>query len=712
MKKNKIITFLSALLFVLIFTNNSVRAEETTNVYNGDLGYTYSSTSTEFKIWSTSASEIIVNIEGYLNKKQSLIKDDLTNVWVGYVSGDLSGCEYYYSIKYENGEYFENVLDPYGKFLNNDKTRNVVYKESVVSTDEWFNIKNNLRIEDRNKIIYGINVESFANSDSWNGQESSKGKLLSLNETGTKYNNISTGFDHVKNLGVTYIELADLNDQSNPFVLNNKYVSGSLSYSGNVEFKEVIASYYRSNIGVIVSFDLSNFSSEMQENFLKIDREYYSNSQGQQMLKKYIKDTIIYWVKEYKLSGIKIENMASFDVDFINDIEASLTEINKDIFIYGDGNYSQANDTKAGENSLDKLNNLSMINGSLNYALLGSLNDKDTKGLLDGNYDKNVKESLKFAFLSSANNGEIDYSLVGGISNKGYWKNSTSYQIVNYLGSRDGLSIYDKLIINNITSSGLVKQKAVLGFGALMISGGIPYIEAGNEFLISYYDFEANTDSICTTGGNNPICFHTKADKKIIDWSFAYENSAIIDSFKSLSNFRKSDNVFIQNNIKFIEKYMKFYEGEEGTLGYVLKNSKAYVNETKTILVLFNYSNNRYSIDDYKGKGWEKSYQYNSAKRENDNITMTANSMYFAQQVQGQKINQWILLFIVVGVIGGLYYVNIILNRKLVEKHGYDIKEINKKYRPFIKRKNKNKEEIVESDEGVEKNIESNDDDK
>jgi len=84
---------------------------------------------------------------------------------------------------------------------------------------------------------------------------------------------------------------------------------------------------------------LSNFSSEMQENFLKIDREYYSNSQGQQMLKKYIKDTIIYWVKEYKLSGIKIENMASFDVDFINDIEASLTEINKDIFIYGDGNY-------------------------------------------------------------------------------------------------------------------------------------------------------------------------------------------------------------------------------------------------------------------------------------------------------------------------------------------------------------------------------------
>ena len=61
------------------------------------------------------------------------------------------------------------------------------------------------------------------------------------------------------------------------------------------------------------------------------------------------------------------------------------------------------------------------------------------------------------------------------------------------------------------------------------------------------------------------------------------------------------------------------------------------------------------------------------------------------------KINSWITLILVLSVIGLLYYANIVLNRKLVEKKGYDIKQIKKKYRPFIKNIKNNESEECEN---------------
>ena len=538
MKKNIIVTFM-IIFFSLLFNGNTINASESIKTFDGDLGYIYSSSSTEFRIWSSSASEIKLVIDGIGEK--AMTKDDTTNVWLVGVSGDLSGYEYSYNIKYEDGTTYEGVLDPYGKYLNNGGTKNVVYNSNVSSFNEWYDIASSLVIKDRNKIIYGIDIDSFSASSSWNGLEENRGKLLALNQTGTSYNNILTGFDHVKNLGITYIELSDIIDSTIPFSVNKKYVSGNYAYSGSLELKQVINSYHNSSMGVIVSFDIESLSNKLTNEILnKIDKEYYPADQidlDKYMVERYIEEVIVYWVKEYKLAGIKFENMVKFDVDFMNNLSSKLKEINSNILVYGDGSYESINENKAGENNLKNLNDVKMINGSLNYSLIGDVNSRDTKGILGGNYSENVIESLKFAFLSSVDNGDINYSLVNGVSYKNYWENENSYQIVNYLGTRNGLSVYDKLIINNLTGNKIIAQKIVLAFGTLMVSGGIPYVEAGNEFLVSYRNFDKNADSICTE--NDAFCFYSNSDKKIIDWSYAYENVSTTDAFKSLVNLGK-----------------------------------------------------------------------------------------------------------------------------------------------------------------------------
>ena len=685
MKRN--VFFFIVMLLYIIFRPSNIRASESVSIYDGDLGYSYSSTSTEFKIWSSSASQISVVVDGV--EEKALTKDQDTNVWIGFVQGDLSGQEYSYNIKYADGTNYTNVLDPYGKYLNQDKTRNIIFNDSVVSFENWHKMDSTLKINDKNKIIYGINIDTFANSQSWNGYELNKGKLLSLNQAGTTYNNTVTGFDHVKNLGITYIELSDLMDSFGGFVVNSRYVSGEYAYSGTLEFRQVINSYYNSHIGVIVSIDLIDLSSAIIENFNKIDKEYFSSStaldDSKAMVKKYMKDLILHWCKTYKLSGIKFENMGQLETAFINEISRELLEINENIVIYGDGSYSEENVNNAGENNLKNLFSVGMINGSLNYSLFGDVNDKDTKGILSGNYSKEMIESLKFAWLSSVDNGDIDYSYVKGISYKNYWGNESSYSLVNYLGSRNGLSIYDKLRINNISGEKIIEQKSVLAFGTLLISGGIPYIEAGSEFLASYQNFNDNNDSICTS--DESFCFYTSANKKLLDWSFAYDNKSITDSFKSLVNFRKSNNTYIQSNKNILKNNVEIYLGEEGVIGYVRKYQKAYVGNPQKIVVIFNYSNNESQVKSFGGTGWGNSYQYNLAKREEETIIMRASSIYFDTKIMQPKVNQWILLIIVIGVIGSIYTLNIFLNKKLVETRGYDIKDINRKYRPFVRRK-------------------------
>jgi hypothetical protein len=233
-----------------------------------------------------------------------------------------------------------------------------------------------------------------------------------------------------------------------------------------------------------------------------------------------------------------------------------------------------------------------------------------------------------------------------------------------------------------------------------MISGGVPRVESGIEFMASYQNFENRENSICTSEEPTAFCFYTTRENKVLDWSFAYSNKDLITSFKSLVNFRKSDTYFVQEYMMNIKKFVKFYDNNEGVMGYTFVAPDPFVGDLEKVLVLFNYSNNEYNIEGFGGEGWQKSFQYNLSTKDGDVIKSKANSIYLSYKIMPQKINQWILLAIIIAIIGGLYYFNIVMNKKLVEQKGYDIKDISKKYRPFINvRKNRNN--IENKDENV-----------
>ena len=56
-------------------------------------------------------------------------------------------------------------------------------------------------------IIYELHVRDLTTHSSWNGSEENRGKYLGLIETGTTYQGVTTGFDHIKELGITHVQL-------------------------------------------------------------------------------------------------------------------------------------------------------------------------------------------------------------------------------------------------------------------------------------------------------------------------------------------------------------------------------------------------------------------------------------------------------------------------------------------------------------------------
>lgn len=700
--KSCLLFFICAISVCFFSCEEVIDATEILYEYNEMLGYSYSEDRTIFKLYSSKASKVDIYVED-IGTTELQRNSANNNVWETFITGDLKGKEYHYIITIGEVVY-DNIVDPYGKCINKEGIKNVICADALEPTESEEMSGRNLAIKDSNKIIYGVNVENFTKHSSWKGLEANRGKLLGLIES--EANTYLVGYDYIKSLGVTYLEISQVNDKTAPFAIDNSYVTGTGENDGELELKQVVKEYNLNNIGVIFTFNHKEFSNKLINDLKIIDEESYFNNNGQldlgkKMTQEYICELLTYYVANYNASGLRIENLNEYSIDFINSIIARLKKINENIIIYGQGISVEEN--YVGENTIKETDGLKLINGSLSYGLMGNLFNKTEKGFLLGDYSNYNVESLKHAFLSGIDNGEIDYTLVKGIYNKGELQIENSYQIINYIGNKNGLSIYDKMIIDSQISKTLIEQKVILAYAAMMMSGGIPYIYSGEEFLMSYLDIDKDEQSVCDANGN--FCYQTLESGKKIDWAKSRSNLNMVNAIKSLINYRKSSQTVAQTNVSALANNVEIYSSDDcpGVIGFIRNFPNAKTRDAEKVVALFNFSNNDYTIE-ISGEGWEQLYNYNSAQRDGDKLMMKANSLYTEFKEKQPKVSQWITLLLVVSIIGSVYTANIFLNKNLVEKKGYNIKDVKRKYRLFIKTEeikteNDNKEEITKNEE-------------
>jgi len=184
--------------------------------YDGELGAIIDGNTTTFKLWAPVSESVTLNLydtgtparyggTDTPTSTEVMTKGD-KGVFSYTANSNLHGTYYTYSVT--NGGVTNEVVDPYARSTGVNGLRGLVVDFSQVNPAGFtYDTRPDNMVNYTDAIIYELHVRDLTSSDTWNGTEANRGKFLGMVEEGTTYDGVSTGFDHIKDLGVTHVQI-------------------------------------------------------------------------------------------------------------------------------------------------------------------------------------------------------------------------------------------------------------------------------------------------------------------------------------------------------------------------------------------------------------------------------------------------------------------------------------------------------------------------
>ncbi|MCK9268075.1 MAG: type I pullulanase [Alkaliphilus sp.] len=533
-----------------------------------NLGITYSPTETVFRVWAPTRKKIKALLyEDWQEKSGKIFKMDkkCDGVHQCTIKGDLKGKYYTYLV-----ESSYEVTDPYSVASSLNSKRSAIIDLKETDPEGWEGHGIPPARWKCEEIIYELHVKDFTVHPGSGVKY--RGKYLGLCEEGTDYNGLSTGIDHLKELGITCVHLMPVYDfltvkeNKRYFYYDHNYNWGydpglynvpEGSYATEpenprnriLELKTLIMKLHEAGIKVIMDTvynhtyltEDSNFNILYPNYYYRLNKDKsFSNGSGcgnelateKPMVRKFILDSIKFWLEEYKVDGFRFDLMALIDRNTMVEIVAYLKGAKKDIIIYGEP-WSAAPsvlpyDKMSGKGIQDELD-IAVFNDNYRDAVKGD-SDGYGKGFSQGN--------MKYKI-------DTEIGIIGGFY-------SFPHRSINYINSHDNLILYDKMkkVFRFSPESEIVMYNK-FALSILFTSQGIPFIHAGNEFLRTKY---LNSNS-----------YRSPTSINRIDWSLKDRNIDFYNYVKDLIKIRKTYKEFtmanpadIKRKIKFLDMGLKF----------------------------------------------------------------------------------------------------------------------------------------------------------
>lgn len=601
--------------------------------YGKDLGLTYESGKFNFRIWSPIADaaelRLYTNGEGGAAIQTTKMTKEQQGSWKTSVSAAQKGKFYTFRVQI-NGQWLDEVPDPYAKAVGINGKRAQIVDMKETNPANWVQDKPLAAIPATDAIIYELHVRDASIAASSGIKQ--KGKFVGLTEKGTRNTaGLSTGLDHLKDLGVTHIHLLpsyDFSsvDESQPDQKYNwgydplNYNTPEGSYSTNPkngitrikEFKQLIQTLHESGLRVVMDVVYNHTGLTEKSNFNQLVPGYYyrqtadgslSNATAcgnetaseRQMVRKFISESMQYWVKEYHIDGFRVDLMGVHDIETMNLISKELNQIKPGILIYGEGWTAGASplpdSLRALKKNVSKLDHIAVFSDDIRDGIKGSVFDHNDRGFASGK--PGMEESVKFGIVASCPHPQVDYSRVN------YSKAPYSiqpYQTVTYAECHDNHVLWDKLAVSaaDATEEQRVNMHK-LALSIVLTSQGISFLHAGTEFLRTKKGVENS--------------FESPDDINAIDWDLKTKNKAVYDYVQALIALRKAHPAFHMKTAEQIKANLRFVSSDPGVIAYTLNGFN--VNDPwKKILVCFNGSANDKRVIIGEGS-WKKAIENN-----------------------------------------------------------------------------------------------------
>ncbi len=580
--------------------------------YEGDdLGVYWQQHQTVFRIWAPTALKVELRLyeKGKGGKpflKQPLERSE-NGTWVTILSGDFEGK--YYTFKINDGEWLHETPDIYACCVGVNGLRGQIYDPMKTNPVGWEEDNFIWDLPATDAIIYETHVRDFSIAENSGIQH--KGKYLGFTEAGTRSKEgYATGLSHLKELGVTHVHLLPVSDfhtvdEEKPLEKYNwgydpqhfNALEGSYStnpYDGTIrirEFKQLVKSLHKNGLGVILDVVYNHTGLVKNSGFNQTVPGYFyrqnpdgtfANASGcgseiateRLMARKFIIDSLVYWVKEFHVDGFRFDLMGIFDLQTMQEIKEKLVQIKPGILLYGEGwaadKSPMPENQRAVKTNMAVLPGIAAFNDDFRDALKGYQGNKRNTGFISG---KTLgEEAIKFGIAGATYHPQIVYGYVE--SSGSAWADEPN-QCINYVSCHDNHTLCDKLLLSNPKASEEEMKKMVMLAGAMVLtSQGIPFLHAGIEF--------------CRTKGGHGNSYKSQDSVNQLDWERKTRYYNVFEYYKKLIQLRKNHPVFrmatsaqIRVNLEFCTAY------KPGIVAYCLKG-EAVGDEWQKTIVLFN----------------------------------------------------------------------------------------------------------------------------
>ncbi|WP_448162470.1 type I pullulanase [Bacillus mobilis] len=589
-----------------------IRSEEFDHsfYYGGnDLGNVYTPQFTKFRVWAPTASEAkLVTYEKWNDKIGTEInmKQAEKGTWKAELKGNQKGLYYTYKVKI--GDKWTEAVDPYARAASVNGDKGAVVDLEETNPKKWKANKKPKFKNPEDAIIYELHVRDLSIQPESGIKQ--KGKYLGVTEKGTKGpEGVKTGLDHIKDLGVTHVQLLPIFDYAsvNEENLNEPQYNWGYdpknfnvpegSYSTNpyeptvriTELKQMIQTLHDNNLRVVMDVVYNHMYNATESNFHKLVPGYYyrynedgtfANGTGvgndtaseRKMMRKFMVDSVTYWAKEYNLDGFRFDLMGIHDYETMNEIRKAVNQIDPSIILHGEGwdlNTPLAAELKANQKNAKKMKGIAHFNDNIRDGLKGSVFEEKENGFVNGK--ENMEDRIKKGITAG-----IDYDI-----------NSSTYQdpeqVLTYVEAHDNHTLWDKLELTNPGDSEEVrKQMHKLSSSILLTSQGIPFLHAGQEFMRTKY------------GDHNS--YKSPDSINQMDWlrRAAFNNE--VDYMKGLIELRKKYPAFRMTSAEQIKKHITFIDVPKNVVAYSI-NGNGNGNGNKNEYFMVAHNANREDID-------------------------------------------------------------------------------------------------------------------
>ena len=593
--------------------------------YQGELGCQVSEEETSFKLWSPTATTVQVVVYESASNDAAILKsyemqrgnsysyshkDNTIGVWNLTVPESLAGRAYQYQINFPHHQSL--TRDPYTIATSPDGKRSAILSEKERQV-EGFEVKNGTeatwRLENPcQAVVYEMHIRDLTKSETSGVAPELRGTFLGAAQTGTvNHFGQSTAFDYIKELGVNYVQLQPIADRHKEYDADGNvtynwgydpqnYNAPETSMSTNPndpgqvirDLKTMIQAYHDAGIGVIMDVVYNHtfstvdapFQTTVPDYYYRMNRDgSYQNGTGvgnetaseHEMFRKYMIDSLLYWVNEFNIDGFRFDLMGIHDVKTMQMIRWAMDEVDPKIILYGEGwdmGTGLAPYDKAKKDNAYQLPNIGFFNDDQRNAVKGA----------------EVYGDIKSGFVSGAATEPIVAKAILGSRELGSYLSPN--QGVNYVEDHDNYNLHDLLATRHPTEDQASIMKKVETATAMnLLMQGISFMELGQEF---------GRTKLVPTGENGELT-HDDRERAMnsynapdavnqVDWDLINERQESIEFIRQIIELKTKTSAFSYPTYEEVYRHVFVHTAIEnsGWIVYEIQGTKEH------FLVVFN----------------------------------------------------------------------------------------------------------------------------